>query len=285
MTASPARHIRSRRSALPARAAHLALALGATLTVLQGCGGVDLGLKPGATSVLQGLQGPSPEEAARMAIDPYDTNNRFKGINILANLPFASEDVYLKLFEKTASDPDSGVRAASIRALGIHGNPTHARLIVEKLNDRNDEVRRESARALQRIHDPVAMQPLLDHLAVGRESEPAVRVEVATALGQYGDPKVVEALIRALDDEYLAVNTAALNSLRTLTGQDLSTDRLVWDRWYKQTVASAKNPFDARAPYLYPVFTRGKFWYENIPFFPPPPNETPSTPAGLPQGL
>lgn len=251
----------------------LALAL---LVPLAGCDVSDL--RPGAKSILELSAPPSPREAAEWAIDPYDANNRYRGTLLLANATFAGEDVYLRLFEDNIRDPDPGVRAAAARALANHGSRPHAPLLVAALSDPDIGVRLEAARGLQRLHAPDAVDALAAALDPAREAEPSVRAEAADALGQYPQRRVVEALIAALDDPNLAVNRTTRSSLRTLTGQDLGFDRAEWARWYNRSPAT----FAAGGLYVYPVYHRDKFWYEYLPFVPPPPNETPSTPAGMP---
>lgn len=254
--------------------------------VVCGLGGCRLDTKPGATSIFQAFQEPTPEEAARMAIDRLDANNRYRGTLLLSGQPFASEPLYIQLFADNIKDADPGVRAVSARALGNHGRPEQAPLLIEALKDSDALVRREAARALQRLHDPEAItsllvavrEPDLDDPEVPSEADPEVRVEAATALGQYAEPKVFEALVQSLADSRLAVNRAAQNSLRVLTGQDFGLDRRGWLDWSKA------NPdlFKGQAVYNYPVFSREKSLIEYIPFVPQPPNEPTSTPLGMP---
>lgn len=241
------------------------------------CNANPLGLRPGATSVLDMVREPSPSEAVDMALDKYNADRRYKGTLLLAKQRFASEQVYVDLFVERAKDSDPGVRAAATRALGLHGRPEHAPLLVERLKDTDPTVREEAARALQRIHEPAAVDALLAALDRANESEAAVRVEAARALGQYAQPRVLEKLIAALADESLSVNFATVFSLRTLTGQDFGFDRAGWQGWYNAT----SDYFAARSAYLYPAFQRSKHWYEYIPMVPPPPNE----PSGLPVGV
>lgn len=235
-------------------------------------------LRPGAKSILEISTVPSPQEAARWAIDPYDANNRYRGTLLLANAPFAGEPVYLKLFEDNAHDADPGVRAAAARALANHGSAEHIPLLVEALRDKDIRVRVEAARGLQRLHSPDAIDPLIAAINPDMEAEPVVRAQAAEALGQYHEFRVVEALIASLDDPNLAVNRATLASLRTLTGQDLGFERGEWVRWYN----ACNSVFAAGGLYVYPAYHRAKFWYEYLPFVPPPPNEESSTPAGMP---
>lgn len=247
--------------------------------VITGCDN-PLGLKPGATSILSGMQRETPAEAADMALDPYDADRRYRGTLLLASGYFAGEAPYIALFEQRINDKDPGVRAAATRALGMHGLPTHVPMIVERLSDTDPGVRVEAARALQRLHNPAAVSPLIDRIDPAREQEVAVRVEAAAALGQYPEPRVVEKLIASLDDQSLAVNAATASSLRSLTGQDFGYDRAGWQGWYKDS----KGLFAAQNVYVYRGFEREKKWHEYFPFVPPPPHEPGAVPTGLNPG-
>lgn len=249
--------------------------------------GCELNLRPGAQSLLEGFNTQaSPGELAAMALDPYDPNRRYLGTLGLANEPFANQPVYIRLFLDNAKDQDPLVRSAAIRGLGTHGSAEHVPVIAAALADAVPTVRVEAARALQRVHNRDAVPALLVAMRepeAGRrlpsEPEAAVRAEAAHALGQYAEPRVLEALVAGLDDTDLSVNRSALASLRTLTGQDFGLDRTAWLGWIRQT----QDPFRARSVYTYPVFNRRKRAYEFIPLVPPPPNEVVGTPAGLPR--
>ena len=256
----------------------LALCLSAAL--LAGCEAMGIELKPGAKSILEVFAGPTPQDAAKWAVDPFDPDKRYRGTLLLANAPFAGEPVYVQLFVDNVKDSDPGVRAAAARGLGTHGAPEHAPLLIERLEDGDVGVRTEAARALQRIHSPSAIAPLIARTRPVVEAEPQVRLEAANALGQYPENRVVEQLITALEDEDLAVNREAHYSLRTLTGQDFGLDRAQWFAWY----GSNQNLFAARTVYVYPVYNRKKIWYEYVPFIPGPPNESASTPVGMTPG-
>jgi HEAT repeat protein len=236
-------------------------------------------LRPGAESILALFAPPSPEEAARMAMDEFDADRRYRGTRLLSTAPFAGEPLYIALFVDNADDPDAGVRAISMRALANHGGPEHAAILVRGLSDADRLVRWEAARGLQRLHNPAAIEPLLALLSEEKEPDVAVRTEAATALGQYAEARVVEALIAALNDANLSVNLATLSSLRTLTGQDLGSDPKPWLEWYRSAGSSA---FAGRSVFTYPAFSRGKKWFEYLPFVPPPPNEPSMPPAGFP---
>lgn len=264
----------------------LLLELGGLLA-LGGCEAADSifsGIKPGSEGILQDLfTGPTPTDAVEMSVDQYDADRRYRGTNLLANAPFASEPVYLDLFINNASDEDPAVRSAAVRGLANHGNPVHVPLLVERLTDTDRIVRLEAARALQRIHNPVAIDPLMQAIRQGElvakaEPDAQVRAEAADALGQYAENRVVRALIAALADESFLVTSTARRSLRTLTGQDFGVDRKAWSAWNEGT----QDTFAARSVYRFPGYERDRKTIEYLPFVPQPPRQAPSVPVGMP---
>lgn len=254
----------------------------------QGC---ELNLRPGAQSIFEAFDTTrSPPELAAMAIDPYDANNRYIGTLGLANMPFAGEPLYIRLFVDNIQDPDPAVRGAAARGLANHGQPEHVPLLVTALSDENRGVRLEAARGLQRLHNPVAVdalrtamrEPVLSRdgrTASPGERDASIRAEAATALGQYPMNRVLQALIAGLDDSDLAVNRSSLASLRTLTGQDFGYSRAAWLEWLAET----RDPFAERREYIYPVFRRRTRIFEYLPLVPEPPNEIAAPPAGIPR--
>lgn len=260
----------------PSRPA-LALLGACCVLALSACGAFD-DVPRGTKSLLHAfVPQTTPAQAADMATDPYSAENRYKGTTLLSNADFGGGDVYLDLYIDGSDDPDPSVRAASIRALGRHGDPVHAPLLIRALGDSDDFVRVEAARALQRVHSEAAIDPLIAHIDEDREPDIDVRAAAADALGQYRQTRVVLALISALRDSRLAVNDRVQHALTTLTGQNFDLDRRAWLDWFNST----DNLFVAAQPYTYPVFHRKRRIVEYLPMIPPPPNETTSTPVGM----
>lgn len=230
-------------------------------------------------SIFEVFSPPTPQDAVRWAADPYDADLRYRGTLLLANAPWGGERPYVEMYELAAKDGDPGVRAVALRALANHGSPEHAAIAINALSDPNDLVRWEAARALQRFYAPEAVTPLIERTNPDREASDAVRASSAWALGQYAETRVVQTLIAALSERELAVNQAALASLKTLTGQDHGYDAKAWLAWTRDAGTSM---FNSRAEYSYRIFERDRFWYEWIPFIPPPPNETAGLPIGAP---
>jgi hypothetical protein len=258
----------------------------AVAAALAGC---SFNPKPGAQSIFEAFQETyTPIELVEMATNPYDANSRYLGTLGLAGMPFAAEPIYVKLFEENAKDADASVRVAATRGLAMHGDPSHAPILIAALADKDRLVRIEAARGLQRLHNDAAIDPLIAAMREPdprkprntAEADPEVRAQAAAALGQYPERRVLQALIAAIDDADLSVNRMALSSLRTLTGQDLGLDRPTWLAW----VEKAPDPFAGRSTYYYPAFQRNTRWFEQLPFVPRPPNERPAPPTGMPLG-
>jgi len=221
----------------------------------------------------------SPADAAAWAADPYDPDKRARGMKMLANAPFGGAEAYLKMYRERLKDPNAPVRAMACRALGLHGNSDDVKAIVPLVAAEEPLVRLEATRSLQRLHNRVAVPALIERLSIDKEPEQEIRGEAASALGQYAEGPVMQALIASLADPSLLVNKNAYDSLRTLTGKDdLAADRKAWVTWAK----TAEAPFAGQRKYVYPVFWREKRWLDYVPLVGGPvPNETASTPVGF----
>lgn len=268
----------------------------AGLTGVAGCS-TDREAGPGGRieSIFE-LVGPeSPAVAARQMVDPFDPDRRFRGMSKIAAAPWGGEDVYVNVYaEAIKADSDAGVRGVAARALGMHGGPEHAPLIAELLLSPDKRVRLSAARALQRVHN-TSVIPALTGVLLGRarpasdkpepprplgtqdfELDKDVRAAAADALGQYADARVFDALLAGLEDDELVVADAARESLRTLTGGDRGYDAKAWRAWLDATAS----PFAGRSEYQYRAYSRERYTWEWLPFFPEPPNERPGTPTG-----
>lgn len=219
---------------------------------------------------------PSPQEAAQWATDFSAPEAQQKGIMLIGNAPWGGSDEYLRLYRTCIEGPfDPLVKAAAIRALGYHGEPSDAQLLANQLEHEVSYVRLEAAKALQRIHDEKVADALWERLV--NEEEASVRIELAIALGQYPRDSVFQALVLSLESRELAVNLAAADSLRTLTGQDYGLDSRRWLAWYK----AASEPFKYEEVYLYPVYTRPLGFFDYINIFNPTVWQKPGVPRGL----
>ncbi|MHC4083448.1 MAG: HEAT repeat domain-containing protein [Planctomycetota bacterium] len=219
----------------------------------------------------------TPAEAARMMVDPYDPDNRRRGIVLIANSPFGGADAYMAVYrDRVVHETDPLARAAAVTALGRYGGPDDAIAIAACLEDEQFQVRWEATKALQRIHNPAVVADLLPVLRSASE-QPDIRVAAAVALGQYPQDRVFQALVEALDARELAVNAAARDSLATLTGQNFGMDPAAWLNWYN----GMANPFEDKQEYLFPTYQRDETWLEKLAFWSRRTYEQPAPPAGL----
>ena len=226
----------------------------------------------------------TPADAAAWAADPYDADKRARGMAMLANAPFGGAEAYVKLYRERVTPNAKGeydaspVVATAARALGMHGNADDVAKIVPLARFEEPMVRLDAVRSLQRLHNRAAIPVLIERLDMDKESEPEIRAEAASALGQYAEERVLTSLSMSLADPSLLVNKNAHESLRTLTGNDETpADRKLWADWVKQH----ETPFAGRRDYVFPVFWREKRWLDYVPFMPAVPNETASTPVGF----
>ncbi len=254
----------------------LTIVLAAAVMVLGGCaleGGRDQSI---FSDMIEKFSPPTPSEAARDAFNVYDADKRRNAINLLASSSFGSLPPYVRTYRLLLDDSDPSVRAACVKALGAHGEVSDAETIAGLLSDPSAFVRWEAAKALQRIHNPVAIDPLRRTLAGDEDDD--VRMAAADALGQYASSAVFDSLIGALTDANFAVALAARESLHTLTGQDLGSEPRDWMAWADQ---HRDNLFAGQQVYVYHPYQKPPSRFQKLnPWYEQPPPE-----AKMPVGL
>jgi len=252
---------------------HRTVILGSFLLLTAGCDTISSDL----SQFTQSFTPPSPAEAARWAADPNDRENARRGTILLANAPWGGTEAYVKMYRLYAEDAlDPLVRAAALQALARHGEPSDAQLVAKSLTSPFRQVRLAAAKALQRLHDPAVADALWTRLVNG-EDDADVRTELAIALGQYPTNSVFNALVAALSQRELAVNTAALDSLRQITGANLPLDEHAW----LKHMATANPPLLAEPLYIYPTFARDLDIWDRLAFWDPVVFESPDVPVGM----
>jgi hypothetical protein len=239
-----------------------AAAVVALLPMLGGCRGGD-GQRTVLADLFEPIMPPTPGEAARDAFNVYDPDARRRSVALISASQFADEGPYVRLYRLLLDDPDPTVRAACLAALGRNGSPSDGPAFVDHLRHEASFVRWESAKALQKVHYPAAIRPLINTM---REDEDVdVRMAAAAALGQYRERFVFDALIGALNDRDFGVREAASQSLFTLTGQDLGVDSVAWLAWGEgktpDVLFADAQPYKWQ-PYVQPrgIISRMQFW-------------------------
>ena len=244
----------------------------ACILLLGGCAGISSDF----SSLGDAIFPPSGTEVGEWATDFTDPELQQKGLVLLGTAPWAGTEEYQRLYRTCIEGPwDPLVKAGAIKALGTHGEPSDAQLIASELENEFPYVRKEAAKSLQRLHDPVVQDILWQRLVV--EEDQGVQIELAIALGQYPSDAVFQALVLQLENRELAVNLAAADSLRCLTGVDHGIEAREWLAWYD----ASSDPFADEEIYLYPVYTRPLGFLDWINIFNPTIWEKPGLPRGL----
>jgi len=227
----------------------------AALAILAAAMSVGCSNQPGSGDFIgdtfDSITPPTPSEAARDAFNVYDADKRRSSVALLSNAPFGGEPPYVRVYRLLSTDVDPTVRGASVRALGLHGTTDDIPRLIVALGDEVTFVRWEAAKALQKIHSPAAIDPLLTALRDDADND--VRMAAATALAQYPRPQVFQALVAALDDTNFSVAMAASKSLESLTGQELGSDPRDWQAFGDQNPGSL---FDEGQAYTWQPFER-----------------------------
>lgn len=218
---------------------------------------------------------PTPAEEARNLFNVYDPDIRRRALNNLSAAPFGGEEPYVRGYRLLIDDPDPTVRAAAVKALGLHGSVDDVALIIVRMKDISALVRWEAAKALQKIHNPLAIRSLVT--AVTRDDDPDVRMAAADAMGQYADPQVFNALVAALDDTQHGVVYAAAKSLKTLTGEDLGASGAKWLEWREQNPATV---FAKQKDYYWEPYRQPRGFLDRAQFWKKPKEVTPQRPEG-----
>ncbi|GAB4343090.1 MAG: hypothetical protein Kow0099_21180 [Candidatus Abyssubacteria bacterium] len=136
----------------------------------------------------------------------------------------------VEALEALTSDSDNNVRAEVFYALCELSAPSSRDLFIEGLHDPDTRVRRYSAAALGKLKGNQAGRALA--LALQKESDEDVRRMIATALGKVGSSGSVDALIDALPLETPAVRldiAAALGEAKTPRAIEALTELLTED--------------------------------------------------------
>lgn len=214
-----------------------------------------------------------------MMLDPHNPDHRREGTVLIANSYFGGEPQYVGFYrESVQNEDDPTVLAVSIGALARHGTPEDAPLLATHLAHENVQVRWEAAKGLQRLHNPTVVTGLLG-IVRNQQEEPSIRAAAASAIGQYPQDRVFQALLAALDSRHLSVNIAAEQSLQTLTGQSLGLDSTAWNRWYREQPTAQR--FAGQQDYLYPTYHRDPTLFERLTFWTTRTFERPGIPAGM----
>ncbi len=135
-----------------------------------------------------------------------------------------------------AADGGYPLRRNAAKALGKLGNPIAVLPLIESLSSGDYYVRESAAQSLEMLRDPRAIRPLLQLLEGGLdnatyvEGKPHLRqpVEAAIeALGTLGSTEAIDVILPFLEHNMPKIQYAAARALYQLTGQAHYGERLI----------------------------------------------------------
>ncbi len=229
-------------------------------------------------ALLNSMAPPTPTQAAHDMVNPFDPDKRRNGVAWLSSAPYGGEEVYVRTYRLLLTDEDSTVRAAAAHAIGLHGQVQDAEPLARLMDDRAEAVRWEAAKALQKIHNPKAVDALIKHTRPAQDENADVRMASCQALGQYAEPRVFDALVGALADNDYSVVSAARGSLDTLTGYELGTDASLWLIWQKK---NNDKLFASRREYTWKPFEKPPTTLDKLQFWKERKKVEPQKPTGI----
>jgi len=142
-----------------------------------------------------------------------DPSIRKESIEALGNI---ADPISTRQLINALKDPEPAVRQAAVKSLGQVGDPAAAAAISLLLKDPVEGVRRSVASALGSLKDPSSLNPLLS--AVKSETTNPVRVALIEALGVYNNAEVIDVLLHSLNDPDPAISQKSAEILGNFTG-------------------------------------------------------------------
>ena len=151
------------------------------------------------------------------------------------------QEIASQLARQIQVEPDPLVRGAIVETLARFNTPLASQVMIAGLHDADPIVRRKCCHGLGERGDPSAIEPLTR--ALREDDQMDVRVAATEALGRIPSPEALKALTAALEDRDPALQFAAVQSVKQLSGQDFGGDV----RAYLQ-YAQGENPSIAKPP-------------------------------------
>jgi HEAT repeat protein len=139
-------------------------------------------------------------------------------------------------------ESDPIIRREIVTTLSAYSTPGAIAGLNKALQDKDAQVRIAACDAWKQRGGPAAVDALATTL--GSDMDIDVRLAATSGLGSLRDPKAVRALAVALDDPDPALQYRAMQSLQTVSDQDLGNDVNAW-RQYAQNLAPATSPSDS----------------------------------------
>ena len=175
--------------------------------------------------------GVPPESVAmvRPSLVSPDPEERLVGVYVLSIMRQAEAALDLVPLLR---DPDPMVEKASAEALGQLRNPVAIPALIEKSRRQDSAARSNALTALSNFHDPRIPDALLASYVA--EADLGLRFKMASLLGKYPDRRVVSALIPDLRSADRNLKRIVENRLCELTHRRPGLSPEDWEAWWKE---------------------------------------------------
>ncbi len=136
---------------------------------------------------------------------------RGPGGDVLGALASRREECVKALLPLLA-DADDGVCSGAAEALGKVGSPTPVPQLIDAMHKRSAQVRRVAIGAIALIAHPSGEAALTEAIN-NKDDDNEARAQAAVGLGRIGTPTAIATLVKALSDDDLKVQVAAVDGL------------------------------------------------------------------------
>lgn len=136
--------------------------------------------------------------------------------------------------------PDIVIQRQAISRLGRKRDPAALDVLIYALKNNKDPfIRKDAAFAMGKIGNPKAVDALIEAL---NDQEPKVRCNSSWALGKINDNRAVQPLINLLArDKHEEVVPAVTTALMTITMEMLGEDPNEWQKWWQENKDKYQN--------------------------------------------
>ncbi len=158
--------------------------------------------------------------------------------------PNEAESVAAELATRIQTETDSTVRVEIVKALGDSRSPTAMAVLKAGLGyprpDPDSEVRETICQAWGRIGGEEGRAMLAAALA--NDTDVDVRVQAARSLGAVKGGASMETLAAALEDNEITVQLTAMQSMKSVSGQDFGQDAKAWREYARSGSVKDETP-------------------------------------------
>ncbi|MEX2185333.1 MAG: HEAT repeat domain-containing protein [Pirellulales bacterium] len=158
--------------------------------------------------------------------------------------PEEAELAAAELAQRIQTETDPAVRIEIVKALGDTRSASATAVLRAGLGyprpDPDAEVRVAICESWGHIGGDEARSMLASALA--NDTDGDVRIQAACSLGEFKDSGNMQSLAAALEDSNIAVQHYAMQSMKSVSGQDFGEDAKAWREYARSGAASSQTP-------------------------------------------